>query len=220
MRRYCLLLFLIASFLSHSQEVYLDHVIYQVFNLDSITNDYYSQGFTIKPGIRHKNGIENAHLKFNNGSSLEFIALYKDPTDAIAKNYQRILKSKMEVVKIALTGLPLKHISKTLRINQIKHQIIEGKLWSYLTFPEETPLTNFFFIEYHHTFNEHEKYTKHRNGINSIEMISMEYNHDIKAFLSLFITESNSNDFNTKTGNIHLNSNSKNLKQPIVVRLK
>lgn len=208
MQKFWLLLLFVYSTNIWSQEIYIDHVIHVTHNLDSVTKLYTEKGFTVKPGTKHKNGIENIHIKFSNGSAVEYITLHKEPTDAIAKNYAELLEVGEGGVYIALTGKPLVEVSELLTNNDIKHSIVKGKLWSYLTFPNDSPLNLFFFIEYHKTFKEDLKFTTHSNGIKLITSFSIEHNPKVNDFLNiLFPKNSSPIYFSTKTGGISISTN-------------
>ena len=71
--------------------VYLDHVPIAVRDLQSAERQFRSLGFTIKPGRPHQNGIENASIKFADGSYIELITAHGS-TDAVARDYQQFLK--------------------------------------------------------------------------------------------------------------------------------
>lgn len=209
MRIFWLFLFFVYSSAVWSQEIYIDHIINVTNNLDSITNFYSEKGFTVKPGTKHQNGIENIHIKFSNGSAIEYIALYKEPTDDLAKNYAKLLKEREGGVHIALTGKPLKEISELLNVNNIPHSIEKGKFWSYLTFANDSPLNLFFFIEYHQIFKEDKKYITHSNGIKFISSVNIENNPKIITLLEvLFPKNSFPLFFNTKTGSINVSKDS------------
>ena len=69
----------------------LDHVPIAVRDLASATAQFRALGFTIKPGRPHQNGIENASIKFADGSYVELITSHNG-TDALARQYETFLK--------------------------------------------------------------------------------------------------------------------------------
>ena len=71
--------------------VHLDHVPIAVRDLGSTTAQFRALGFTIKPGRPHQNGIENASIKFADGSYVELITSHNG-TDALARQYEEFLK--------------------------------------------------------------------------------------------------------------------------------
>ena len=200
----------------YSQSTRIDHIIYLVNDLEETISTYESKGFTIKRGYKHENGIENAHIKFNNESSVEFISLYKQPTDAIAIYYQEQLVKREGFEFICLTGIDLDTLSNSLNDRNIEHTTSKGKFWSYLTFPKTSALSIFFFIEYKTKLIEDKKYTSHTNGINQIENVSIQGNYEMIKFLELLDLEFDNKSYKTSTGNIIIES--KNSETPQILR--
>jgi hypothetical protein len=71
--------------------VHLDHVPIAVRDLPAATAEFEELGFTIKSGRPHANGIENASIKFADGSYLELITAH-DGLDAISREYRDFLQ--------------------------------------------------------------------------------------------------------------------------------
>src|SRR5262245_5603466 len=71
--------------------LHIDHVPIAVRDLQSAEAQFRSLGFSIKPGRPHQNGIENASIKFADGSYLELITAHHG-TDPLAKRYEEFLK--------------------------------------------------------------------------------------------------------------------------------
>jgi Glyoxalase-like domain len=61
-------------------------------DLRSAVAQFRAMGFTIKPGRRHQNGIENVSIKFADGSYVELITAHNG-TDSLAKQYEEMLKT-------------------------------------------------------------------------------------------------------------------------------
>lgn len=76
---------------SQQAGLHLDHVPIAVRDLESTAAQLRSLGFTIKPGRPHQNGIENASVKFADGSYLELITAHNG-TDSTARQYEDFLK--------------------------------------------------------------------------------------------------------------------------------
>jgi len=75
-----------------SPGLHLDHVPLAVRDLPAAVAQFRSLGFTIKPGRPHQNGIENASIKFADGSYVELITAH-DGSDPLARRYQEFLKT-------------------------------------------------------------------------------------------------------------------------------
>jgi peptidoglycan/xylan/chitin deacetylase (PgdA/CDA1 family) len=69
----------------------LDHTPIAVRDLPAAIDQFHALGFTIKPGRPHQNGIENASIKFADGSYLELITSH-DASDAVSREYQQFLR--------------------------------------------------------------------------------------------------------------------------------
>jgi Glyoxalase-like domain len=72
--------------------IHLDHVPIAVRDLPAAVAQFRSLGFTIKPGRPHQNGIENASIKFADGSYVELITAH-DGSDPLARRYEEFLKT-------------------------------------------------------------------------------------------------------------------------------
>ncbi|HUL71639.1 MAG TPA: VOC family protein [Vicinamibacterales bacterium] len=71
--------------------LHLDHTPIVVRDLAVAAAEFRAFGFTIKPGRPHTDGIENASIKFADGSYLELITSH-DGSDAVSREYQDFLK--------------------------------------------------------------------------------------------------------------------------------
>lgn len=75
-----LLVFSVAASASAQQSVLgLDHIPVVVKDLARAKADFERLGFVLKPGRPHDNGLQNAHVKFADGTEIELIS----PTEAI-----------------------------------------------------------------------------------------------------------------------------------------
>jgi hypothetical protein len=72
--------------------LHIDHVPVAVRDLPAAIAQFRALGFTIKPGRPHQNGIENASIKFADGSYIELITAHNG-TDRLAKQYEEMLKT-------------------------------------------------------------------------------------------------------------------------------
>ncbi|MEL7120972.1 MAG: VOC family protein [Bacteroidota bacterium] len=204
----CLFLVLIFPLELYAQEVYIDHVIVAVCNLEKAINSMTSEGFTHKKGKLHDNGLLNAHIKFNNGTELEYMSVQKVTDDPLAITYQNFLKKGPGGAFLALGGIPIDSLALKLKATNIKYNVITSNLWSYLTFPDTSALAHLFFIEYHFDHTKEEvKYTTHTNGAQSIRKVWMEGNDSVNQlfeWLKMPITSSSQskNVYTTPTGKI------------------
>lgn len=168
-------------------------------------------GFTIKKGTLHSNGLINAHIKFENYSSLELMSIRGEPQDQMAKTYESLLKVGEGGVYLALTGLKQDSIEEVLATLDMAFLESRNSLWTYISFPDDSELAHIFFIFYHFDQSHSEKFTTHKNGFNSIQNITIEGNQNLIVLLNnlgLDSSEESANEpvttsrFITKTGNI------------------
>jgi len=200
-----------------AQKIKVDHVIYVTKDLDSTLNKIQNLGFTIKKGSQHKNGILNAHIKFENDSSLEFITINGTPNDAQSKEYQKLISQKEGGVYVAFTGIKLNTLSTKLKKLEIQHSIETGKNWSYLTFPKNSKLAAIFFIEYHTNFKSAPTLYQHKNGVKKINTIYLEGDESTIEVLKLLEINYSDNQFSTSTGNIIVISAKNNQFRPRII---
>jgi len=71
----------------------LDHVPIAVRDLPAAVAEFRALGFTIKPGRPHPGGIENASIKFADGSYVELITSH-GAGDSISREYREFLRSQ------------------------------------------------------------------------------------------------------------------------------
>lgn len=193
---------ILASLETFSQSVTVDHVIYLVKNIDSAKLEFKNKGFTLKTGTKHENGITNAHIKFENGTALELLSLYKEPTAPLSKNYFQMLAQGEGLVYIAFSGIELSIASQYLTGLGIAYKTAESRLWNYLSFPEHSSLSSFFIIAYKLDFSENPKFLQHPNGALGIASITIEGDTTVRTFLEM-IKSIQVNDNPTSSTMIH-----------------
>ena len=197
------LLFLFSR--ANGQEVYIDHVIKAVNDLDSTVQQYKDEGFIVKPGRLHKNGLLNAHIKFSNHSSLELMSLAGEPKDRLARTYKDILLRGGGGAFICLSGINIDQLKVRLEKKDYNFYYIQGKAWSYITFPENSLLHTFFFIDYHYEVKDEPELYQHSNGCIGFERVLVEGNDSVFQLMTdigLFPVKNKSNEFKTSTGSI------------------
>ena len=166
-----------------SQDIRVDHVITVVADLDSAILAYEALGFTVKKGRLHENGLLNAHIKFNNGTSLELMSVVGEPTDEIAKEYASLLRQGESGVYLALTGMPVDELASRLDGLDTDYTITKSKNWDYLTFPGNSRLAHIFFINYHVNSNDSPEILTHNNSAQGIASVWIEGEEEVKALL-------------------------------------
>ena len=96
------------NFAGFCQNIRIDHVINAVDDLDSAIIAFEANGFTVKPGRLHQNGLYNAHIKFKDNTSFELMSVKGDPSDEMAKEYKDLLEDGVGGAYLALSG-PKRH---------------------------------------------------------------------------------------------------------------
>ncbi len=85
--------------------LHLDHVPIAVRDLPAVLAEIRALGFTIKPGRPHRNGIENASVKFADGSYLELITS-RGASDRLSGEYQEFLRDQEGAAYVFLRDQP------------------------------------------------------------------------------------------------------------------
>lgn len=206
--------------MSYAQSIKIDHVIALVTDLDSAVAEYERQGFTIKPGRLHKNGLINAHIKFSNGSSLEIMSLQGKAKDETAKTYEDLLKRGKCGAYLALSGISTDKCIQKLENLNLDYQVIKIKSWTYVLLPD---LPHIFFIEYHINQKNEKKFLQHANNCYKIQSIVIEGDERLIDLLHGFglrtkrqDSESEFTNFITKTGKIVVIQEIENRERPII----
>ncbi|MGH1362086.1 MAG: VOC family protein [Calditrichia bacterium] len=174
MRRPILFVLLLSSGIfaqSLFQRLALDHINIAVADLETATalfND--SLGFAIKPGRLHENGINNAHLKFKNGTSIEIITASK-PGDDLAAFYQkRISYAQGGSAAFLCLRLTYSAASDSLlkRFPLNKADLGYAELYSFSLADPRHPL---FFIRYKKRTSDNPRYLYHWNGAQQLSAV-------------------------------------------------
>lgn len=181
------ILFVCAHLLSAPEKptAELDHVIIAVNNLQAAVQRFEGQGFAVKPGRQHRNGLLNAHIKLENGTELELMSLTSAPTDEIARGYRAFLEDGEGGAFLALRVNDPVIAKKQLRQHGFPHQLITGKWWDYIVFPPDSGLEHVFF------FLPRKKlpvtpHTPHGNDVRHIVGSTIEGGNELKKLLMLF----------------------------------
>ncbi len=164
----------------------IDHIIslipYDQYR--SLQENLREDGFTIKEGSQHKNGLLNAHVKFANGSSIELMTINGIPNDDISEEYLKLMAIKPTGVYIALGGFNKEFIVKSLISMEVDFMEKTTSGWHYITLENETLLGAFFFIEMTTNDEYDSTYHVHPNNANKIQSVYIEGNAVSHKFLT------------------------------------
>jgi len=167
-----------------SQEIQLDHVITVVSDMDNSIKYFTEKGFTVKKGKLHKNGLINGHVKFKNRTFFEIMSIKGEPSDELSKDYQDLLKNGEGGVYIALAGISTSLMERKLTDLKISYITTEDQNWNYITFPKNSGLSHFFFIENHVELSDPIEILTHKNNSEKIKAVWTEGDDYVKYFLS------------------------------------
>ena len=144
--------------------VSLDHVPIAVRDLERARR-HWSQdlGFTLKPGRVHENGIENAHIKFADGTALELITASR-PGDALAASYIALLEKGEGGAFLALEPADFAQVETAISKAGHAYDVITGPYYRWLTFSEGTPLDYLFFNRITNVPVDSPEMLRHANG--------------------------------------------------------
>jgi len=156
------------------QRLVLDHVNIAVKDLSAAVSFFEDTlGFVVKPGRLHENSINNAHVKFKDGSSIELITA-TEPRDALSKFYlERIKhypKGSAAFICLRITDDGAVDSLMTRYPLLIKTELSYADLYSFKPNDPRYPL---FFIRYKKPVKDDPKYLYHWNGAQNIIRIEL-----------------------------------------------
>jgi len=118
----------------------MDHIPVVVCDLEKATADFRAMGFAIKPGRSHADGIQNAHVKFPDGTEIELITA-PHSVDALTSEYRAKLQSGEGPVYFGLYAPD--HSALKAKLEALGIAVAEDG--STLNFPAGAPLHPLFF---------------------------------------------------------------------------
>jgi hypothetical protein len=154
--------------------VKFDHVPIVVHDLaaaSALISD--SLGLSLKPGHPHRNGIENVHVRFADGSGLELISV-RDPSDALAEWYAAFLEDGEGGAFLALDAGPIEAAVRTLRPFEIDPIIMRMTSFDWAVFGEDHALHHVFLIDTHSRSPDTAEQLTHRHGESGVRAVWIE----------------------------------------------
>jgi hypothetical protein len=142
-----------------------------VNDLAQAKQDFKALGFTIKPGRLHANSIENAHVKFHDGTSLELITV-SEPRDELAESYIEIMAEGDGPAYLCL-GMDDPGQTEKLLFD-FEPTVTKGSYYQWITFPRESPLSYLFFMKYADPPVDKKEHLHHQNGVLGIKTLTLE----------------------------------------------
>lgn len=148
----------------------IDHVVIAVNDLEAARATFRSMGFTIKRGTKHANSIENAHIKFSDGTALELISA-SEPQDELTEGY---LKLQSYGDGFAYLCLKMEHEQQTSAIlSKFNTKSSQSSYYQTVTFPEESNISYLFFLKYLNPLKEDIEFVSHENGTLGLRSIAL-----------------------------------------------
>lgn len=105
----------------------LDHIPIAVADLARAADDYRALGFALKPGRPHDNGIQNQHVKFEDGTELELITA-PAARDALTTTYRRHLEHGDGPAFLALFAPRMPYADERLTAANVPHAARGGSI--------------------------------------------------------------------------------------------
>jgi hypothetical protein len=163
--------------------VRLDHMPLAVRDLPAAVAQFSRLGFTIKPGRHHQNGIENASIKFADGSYVELITSH-DASDEISREYQEFLRKQEGVAYVFVRDEAVTRV--TSQVLQAGGHRAESGPFAFTEVPAAWKAPHLQLIEYFAPANDSPATYQHSNGASRIVAIwtIVEHSDDpvVKAF--------------------------------------
>lgn len=148
----------------------IDHISIVVSNLDEAKKTFKDLGFTIKPGRTHANSIENAHIKFENGTAIELITALQ-PLDELSGQYFHE-KSNGDGPLFLSMGMD-DHEQAVEMLKDFQPILTEGGYYKWLTFPKFSGLDYMYFMKYTNPPIDKKEHLEHDNGVSGIKSIKL-----------------------------------------------
>jgi catechol 2,3-dioxygenase-like lactoylglutathione lyase family enzyme len=105
----------------------LDHIPIAVRDLARAADDYRALGFALKPGRPHDNGIQNEHVKFEDGTELELITA-PEARDALTTTYRRHLEQGDGPAFLAFFAPGMPYAAERLSAAKLPHAVNGGSI--------------------------------------------------------------------------------------------
>ncbi|MCW8850402.1 MAG: VOC family protein [Melioribacteraceae bacterium] len=173
-----------AEFFSILKNSYLDHVIIGTREIQSSIEFLEDKlGFTIKHGKKHKNGISNFFIEFEDSSEIEFISV-QTPSDKLASDYESLLKNNQFGFQYAIRTNQLNHLKiNPYNISEGFIEIYENKNYSTLSKKNIDLKLPFFFIQHHEQNYTKANHSNEAKGIFSVWLETSDIRKTVRKYI-------------------------------------
>ena len=137
----------------------IDHIPVVVRDLDKAQADFRAMGFAIKPGRFHADGIQNAHVKFPDGTEIELITATR-ATDELTSEYLAKMHRADGPIYFGLYAPDQDAVAAKLKDLRIAVQKDNGAF----TFPATSPLHALFLGQRNKTPTDKPEHFAHPNS--------------------------------------------------------
>ncbi len=157
----------------------IDHIPIVVADLAAAQADFRALGFAIKPGRPHADGIQNAHVKFPDGSALELITAPAG-VDELTREYRARLGSGDGPVYFGLYAPDQAGLLERLRALDAPARESGGAL----VFPQGDPLHHLFFAQGEKSPTDRPEHFAHANTALRLSGLFVRANPEERALLA------------------------------------
>src|SRR5581483_4320536 len=136
----------------------VEHTPIVVGDLEKAQADFRAMGFAIKPGRPHADGIQNAHVKFPDGTEIELITASR-AVDELTSEYREKLTKGEGPVYFAMYAPDPSALAARLKAIAAPAQDDNGEI----VFPLDSPLHPLFFGQRNKTPSDRPEHFAHAN---------------------------------------------------------
>ena len=162
--------------------VRIDHVVVAVASLDAATTSLRALGFTVKEGALHRNGLRNRHVKFEDGSYLELMAVEAPPLDSVAGAYASFLDEGEGGAFLALRADPAAVMAAAAELG-LGTRVDRGRAFDIVTVADDA-FTPVFFLRYGRPVSDPPAILAHGNGATGIAEVRIEGGKELAPLLT------------------------------------
>jgi hypothetical protein len=141
----------------------LDHAIVVVRDIDAAAGRFAPLGFRFKLGRLHADSLLNRHIKFRDGTGLEFMTLAGRPTSRMAREYRELLDAREGGVYAALWTTDIER-ARTAAARFGSPRLTQLGAWQFLSVPSAPETHAIFFGAGGYPANDPDSVVAHPNG--------------------------------------------------------
>jgi hypothetical protein len=173
-----------AEFYSILKSSYLDHVIIGTREFQSSIEFLEGKlGFTIKNGKKHKNGISNFFIEFEDSSEIEFISV-QNPSDKLANIYKSLLNKNQYGFQFAIRTNQFNYLKiNSYGLSEGFSEIYENSNYSTLSKINADSKLPFFFIQHNKQNFTQANHSNKAKGILSVWLETSDIKKTVRKYI-------------------------------------